>query len=193
MSVEVEITLDSYRDELTIPVGAVVEHEQQNFCWVRTESEFSRRLLDLGATNDQFMIVKSGVKEGDEVIINPRAHIEEARLDALKPVIQTDSPAEPSGSGSTEETADADDGGKQTQPDDAKANGTTGHKAAKTEDPIAAVFRTADKNSDGFLTLNEYAEEHKQHFPLQDTNQDDRVSLEELKAFLQKARQAQDG
>ena len=46
------------------------------------------------------MVVTSGVKEGDEVVINPRAHIEEAELEALKPLEAPDSPgkaAEPKG------------------------------------------------------------------------------------------------
>ena len=75
MSVEVEIMLDSYQDELTIPVGAVVEHDSMHYCWVKTGDGFQRRKLDLGDTNDQFMVVKGGVKSGDEVVINPRAHV----------------------------------------------------------------------------------------------------------------------
>ena len=100
MSVQVDVTIASHQDVVTIPVGAVVEHERQYYCWVRTADGFKRRTLGLGDTNDQFMVVTSGVKEGDEVVINPRAHIEEAELEALKPLEAPDSPgkaAEPKG------------------------------------------------------------------------------------------------
>lgn len=93
MSVEVEIALNDYQDELTIPVGAVVEHDSMHYCWVKTSDGFQRRRLDLGDTNDQFMVVKGGVKSGDEVVINPRAHVKEAQEEALKPIAEADKKA----------------------------------------------------------------------------------------------------
>jgi len=86
MSAEVEVTLARYEDVLTIPVAAVVEMEQGYFCWVKTSDGPQRRLLQLGDSNDQFILVKAGLKEGDEVVLNPLAFIEEAQTDALKPL-----------------------------------------------------------------------------------------------------------
>ena len=86
MSASVEVFLARHNNVLTIPVAAVVEQEGQFFCWVKTAESMQRRRLDLGDSNDQFIVVNGGVKEGDEVVLNPRAVIQDAQIDALKPV-----------------------------------------------------------------------------------------------------------
>lgn len=174
MSVEVEITLNDYQDELTIPVGAVVEHDSMHYCWVKTSDGFQRRRLDLGDTNDQFMVVKGGVKSGDEVVINPRAHVKEAQEEALKPIAEADKKAT---------------GGDAKEEEISEKKNKSGEKKA-ADDPVATMFKAADKNGDGALTIDEYQDEHKQHFPMQDADKDDKVTLPELKAFLQKAKAA---
>lgn len=83
MSAEVEIILAKHENVLTIPVSAVVETEQGSFCWVKSDQGTQKRPLQLGDSNDVFIMVKSGLKEGDEVVLNPLAHIEEAQSDAL--------------------------------------------------------------------------------------------------------------
>ncbi len=94
MSAEVEVTLARYEDVLMIPVAAVVETEQEYFCWVKTAEGPQRRSLQLGDSNNQFIVVEAGLKEGDEVVLNPLAFIEEAQTDALKPLTEA-KPREP--------------------------------------------------------------------------------------------------
>jgi len=84
MSAEVEVILDRHTDVLTIPVAALVETAQGAFCWVRTAAGAERRSLQLGDTNDVFTVVKTGLKEGDEVVLHPFA-FKEAQALALKP------------------------------------------------------------------------------------------------------------
>ena len=83
MSAEVEIVMAVHEDILTIPVAAVVETKDGDFCWVQTDEGPQRRSLQLGDSNDVFIAVESGVKEGDEVVLNPMAFIKEAQSDAL--------------------------------------------------------------------------------------------------------------
>ena len=101
MSAEVEVILDRHTDVLTIPVAAVVETAQGDFCWVRTAKGAERRSLQLGDTNDVFTVVKAGLKEGDEVVLHPFA-FKEAQALALKPrdeaKVQEPESTEPSGS-----------------------------------------------------------------------------------------------
>jgi multidrug efflux pump subunit AcrA (membrane-fusion protein) len=85
MSAEVEVTLDRYADVLTIPVAAVVETPEGDSCWVKTAEGAKRRLLQLGDTNDSFIVVKAGLKEGEEVVLNPLALVEEAQEEVLTP------------------------------------------------------------------------------------------------------------
>jgi len=84
MSAEVEVIIDRHEDVLTIPVAAVVETAEGDFCWVKTAEGAKRRSLRLGDTNDVFTVVKAGLKEGDKVVLNPLA-FEETQTEVLKP------------------------------------------------------------------------------------------------------------
>jgi len=41
--------------------------------------------LQLGDTNDTFIVVEAGLNEGDEVVLDPMASITEAQMLVLKP------------------------------------------------------------------------------------------------------------
>jgi HlyD family secretion protein len=83
MSAEVEVILAVHEDILTIPVAAVVETEDGDFCWVQSANGPKRRVLELGDSNDVFIEVIAGLNEGEAVVLNPTALIEEAEQDAL--------------------------------------------------------------------------------------------------------------
>jgi multidrug resistance efflux pump len=89
MSAEVEVILAEHRDVLTIPVAAVIETEEGQFCWIKTPHGTQRRALKLGDSNDVFIAVKDGVKEGDEVVLNPAALLEDAEIETLKTLEET--------------------------------------------------------------------------------------------------------
>ena len=90
MSAEVKVLIKRHVDVLTIPVTAVVETAKGDFCWVQTPQGFERRLLQLGDTDDTSLVVEGGLQEGDEVVINPLAYIEEAQSEVLKPLNETE-------------------------------------------------------------------------------------------------------
>jgi len=92
MSAEVEVIVARYENVLIVPVAAVVEMDQEFSCWVKTDDGPIRRSLQLGDSNNQFILVEAGLKEGDEVMLNPLAFIEEAQTDALKPLDQENTP-----------------------------------------------------------------------------------------------------
>ena len=92
MSAEVQIIIDRYTDVLTIPVAAVVETAEGDFCWVKTPEGTKRSLLKLGDTDDSFIVVKAGIKEGDEVVLNSLALIEEVQDEVLKPFDEAKTP-----------------------------------------------------------------------------------------------------
>lgn len=84
MSAEVEILISEHKDVVTVPVAAVIETEEGFFCWVKNQNEVKRRPLQVGDSNDVFIVVEAGLKEGDEVVLNPLAYIEEAQEAVLK-------------------------------------------------------------------------------------------------------------
>ena len=60
-------------------------------------------MVDVGDSDDEFMVVKTGVKAGDKVVLNPRAYIEEAQREGLEPTASAeqesaaDKPKKPQG------------------------------------------------------------------------------------------------
>jgi multidrug efflux pump subunit AcrA (membrane-fusion protein) len=94
MSAEVEVIMDRRRNVPIIPASAVVETAEGDVCWVKTAEGVTRRSLRLGDTDDTFIVVQAGVKEGDEVVLNPLDSVEEAQNEALKPLDETE-PGEP--------------------------------------------------------------------------------------------------
>ncbi|MEM8735545.1 MAG: efflux RND transporter periplasmic adaptor subunit [Planctomycetota bacterium] len=79
MSAEVEVVLAEHEDALLLPVGAIVETEDESFCWVQTEQGVEQRTLELGDSDDVFVQVMGGVEEGEEVVLNPSGSVEEAK------------------------------------------------------------------------------------------------------------------
>jgi len=92
MTAEVEVVIATHKDVLSVPVAAVVEAEKGHFCWVRTAEGPRKRTLQLGDSNDVFIVVKTGLSEGDKVVLNPTAFVEEARDEALKAIDGTRPP-----------------------------------------------------------------------------------------------------
>lgn len=90
MSAEVELILDRHQDVLKIPVGAVVETVDGDFCWVKMPENIKRRSLQLGDTDDKFIVVESGLEEGEEVVLDPLAQVDEAQNEVLRPRDETE-------------------------------------------------------------------------------------------------------
>jgi multidrug efflux pump subunit AcrA (membrane-fusion protein) len=113
MTAEVEVTIAVHKDVLTIPVAAVVETEEGDFCWITTDNGVQRCTLQLGDTNDVFIVVEAGLKEGDKVVLNPLAFVQEAQTEVLKP-LDEETQLKESGKSAIKskqpETLEADDG-----------------------------------------------------------------------------------
>ncbi len=100
MSAGIEIVMARHEDVLTVPVAAVMETAEGSFCWVETRDGPQRRSLKVGDTNDMFIVVEAGLKDGDKVVLNPLAFIPEAQQAALKPhgdAEESESPSKPPG------------------------------------------------------------------------------------------------
>jgi len=92
MTAEVEVVLAHHEDVLTIPASAVVESEKGYACWVETPEGPRRRALDLGDASDMFIVVESGLHEGEQVVLDPLACVEEAQDEAAQTLDETGPP-----------------------------------------------------------------------------------------------------
>jgi hypothetical protein len=90
MSAEVEVVLARHENVLTIPVAGVLETVQGDYCWIKTaEGAKERRPLQLGDTNDNFIVVEAGLAEGEKIVLDPLASVEEAQILALQQIGET--------------------------------------------------------------------------------------------------------
>ncbi len=79
MTADVEVIVARHESVLPVPVAGVVESDQGHFCWVETKEGTRRRTLQLGDSNDEFIVVEAGLSEGDKVVLNPLDSIADAR------------------------------------------------------------------------------------------------------------------
>lgn len=86
MSAEVKVIIAHHKNVLKIPVAAVVETDKGHFCWVKTTYGPSKTSLQVGDSNDVYIEVKQGLNEGDDVVLNPIAFLEEAQAEAIKSI-----------------------------------------------------------------------------------------------------------
>ena len=91
MSAVVDVILAQHENVLTVPVAAIMENGSQFFCWVETEGDIEKRRIELGDTNDEFTIITAGLAEGERVVLDPLAFVEEAQRDALLPTTDENS------------------------------------------------------------------------------------------------------
>lgn len=190
MTAQVTILIENLESALTLPVSAVVEQQADFFCWVKTSDGPQRRTLQLGSTNDKWIEVIDGVKEGDVVLRNPRALVEEARQDLafeeqLDPGAFREVPAgAAAGASSNSSLGDsagavpAAAGGPSRSPGQGRRRG-------------GFDLKTLDKDGDGKVSLQEAPERMRGFFSRIDANGDG--FLEEAELRSRRGRRGGDG
>lgn len=77
MTAVVEIHVDRLKDVLTVPVQAVVNIGKDSWCYVDLGGSVERKMIQLGRTNGKFVEIREGLQEGDRVVLNPSAIMDE--------------------------------------------------------------------------------------------------------------------
>ena len=81
MTAAVEILVANLPNVLSVPVQAVVEKGGKFYCWVEEAAGPAKRPVVLGMSNNTRIEIKDGLTEGQDVLLNPRATVEEARAE----------------------------------------------------------------------------------------------------------------
>ena len=77
MTAVVEIDIEQLTDVLSVPIQAIVQRADKNWCYVRVNNQLEKREIALGKTNDKFVEIKQGVQDGDVVVLNPMSLVDE--------------------------------------------------------------------------------------------------------------------
>lgn len=90
MSAAVEIVIAEHNDVVKVPVSAILETDQETLCWVVSGGQPQRRVINIGDSNDVFVVALEGLDEGEEVVLNPVAHVKAAQVEALEAIHPAD-------------------------------------------------------------------------------------------------------
>ena len=71
MSAKVEVIIDELKDVLSVPIQTVITQEGTKLCYVMTDNGPERREVEMGLFNDNFIEIKSGLVEGEKILLNP--------------------------------------------------------------------------------------------------------------------------
>jgi HlyD family secretion protein len=71
MSAQVEILVEEVEDALSVPVQSILEFKGKDWVFVKDGDSFRKTEIIPGTSNDQHVVVKSGLKDGDEVAMTP--------------------------------------------------------------------------------------------------------------------------
>ena len=202
MTAEVEILVADLKDAIALPVAVVVEQRGAFYCWVKTQEKVERRPLVLGHSNDQFVEVKDGVLEGEEVVLNPRAVVADARSgeDDAAGAEPTDAKEK---FGEAPANLDTPAGGGPPSPGPGaggerpggRRGGPGGGSGRGGFNPVD-IFNSRDANGDGKLSGDEISGRMAEGLSETDTNGDGEISLEEFQARMRSysgGRGGQDG
>lgn len=83
MSAHVAIRVETQPEALQVPVQAVVQRDSKFYCLVRERTKLAAREVLIGPSNEKFLVIRDGLTEGQEVAMNPRAHLDEVGLPAI--------------------------------------------------------------------------------------------------------------
>jgi len=75
MTGEVKIFVNQLPDVLLVPVQAVGQKQTQHYCYVLKGQNIERREIVVGENNDKYVEIKSGLEEGEKVLLDARARI----------------------------------------------------------------------------------------------------------------------
>jgi RND family efflux transporter MFP subunit len=71
MTADTEIIINQLKDVIYIPIQAVITIEDKKICYVSTDKGPQIREVEVGAFNNDFVEIKSGLNAGDKVLLNP--------------------------------------------------------------------------------------------------------------------------
>ena len=83
MSARTDVILAEYQNVVKIPVSAVLQTREGEFCWVRIQNQIQKRNISTGESNRLEIIVTEGITADEQVVLDPLAGIPEARELAL--------------------------------------------------------------------------------------------------------------
>lgn len=169
LTAEAKIQLEYIPDALQVPAQAIFEHGAKYYYVVANGREFEAREVQIGSTNDKFVVIASGLDEDQEILLNSAAYRDEVDLPELPP--------ENGVAGGPKRPRPSDSGAAAAK---SGASPPSGSKKPAGSD----MFASLDANGNGRLESNELPSQMQLHLGAIDTNSDGAVDRSELNAAM---------
>ena len=167
---------------------------------MKDKSRWRAEEVSLGASNEKFVVVNSGVESGMEVSMDPASLLEEVDLPEIK-VAEGEQLA-----GRGNRASEGEQYGAETAPSPSDASPTGDENSEPADEGgsppggarspaaiAAAIFTRSDANGDGKLTEDELPEQFRAGFSEVDSNSDGGIDRAELTAAMSKRMQNRAG
>jgi len=83
LTAEVTIHVGYLDHAVQVPVQAIHEHGGAYYCVVSKDDKLELAEVQIGPSNDEFIVVEKGLEEDDQVVMNPRRHLDGLELPEL--------------------------------------------------------------------------------------------------------------
>src|SRR3954470_6591326 len=111
---------------IQVPVQAMYAYGPKFYCFAYVNGHWQAREVKAGPTNDKFFVIKSGLNEGEQIAMNPRAYVDYVSLPKLPPdEIQRAGPQPPSATRTAENTPKPKTDSASIRPDAGASSGPT--------------------------------------------------------------------
>ncbi|MFK8115323.1 MAG: efflux RND transporter periplasmic adaptor subunit [Rubripirellula sp.] len=70
MTAEVDILVGTYKDVISVPVGAITEHFERSYVYPVSDGRSERKVVETGRSTHSFVEIKEGLAEGDVVALD---------------------------------------------------------------------------------------------------------------------------
>lgn len=75
MSAKVEILVEHLENVLVIPIKCIISQADKKICFVKTDDRIEEREVTTGSFGEAFVHIKSGLAEGEDILLNPFRYI----------------------------------------------------------------------------------------------------------------------
>ncbi|MFN7733101.1 MAG: efflux RND transporter periplasmic adaptor subunit [Pirellula sp.] len=184
MTAEVRIFVEQIENAIQVPVHAVYETKRHHFVLVRDGEKWDTREIEIGATNDKFVTVKSGLAQDDNVVLDPRNHLDRMVI----PEIREEDDREKMVAISNQPIPKAPMRGAAGEEGGRPAGAPGAGGAMSADSIVSGIFQRMDTNSDGKLSLEEVSGEErmKSGFSEYDANKDGSIDKAEMATAMKK-------
>jgi hypothetical protein len=189
MTAEVRVFVEQIPDAIQVPILAVYETKRHHFVLVQNGEEFETRSIKIGGANDKFVTAQSGVKAGEQVVLNPRNHLDKMDIPDIVEEDDSEEFAKISADAPTKASFTASDAGGGPKPG-AKSGGGPDVAAI-----VQAIMDRLDKDTDGKISKAESQEDNNfsSRFDDGDLNKDGFIDKGEMTSSMRKMMAARAG